>query len=138
MKQINVVAAVIVCGTRLFATRRGYGPWQGWWEFPGGKVEPGESLQQALQREIREELAAEIVIHEPCGTVDYDYPDFHLHMSCFLCSLASDYTLLEHQSAQWVDLADLDSLQWLPADLLLIPSLKALRLAPPNASNPPQ
>ena len=117
MKTIEVVAAVIVRDGRVFASQRGYGEWQGWWEFPGGKMEPGESPQEALVREIREELDAEISVGRLLETVEWDYPKFHLTMHCFLCSLLSDSVHLnEHEAAAWLTRDTLHSVKWLPAD----------------------
>lgn len=117
MKTINVVAAVIIDDNRIFATQRGYGQWKDWWEFPGGKIESGESPEEALRREIREELATEIIVGDLLTTVEYDYPDFHLSMQCFLCKTASgNLTLLEHEDARWLTKDELDSVNWLPAD----------------------
>ncbi len=125
-KSIEVVAAVIRSGKRIFATQRGYGDWKDWWEFPGGKMEPGESPQEALEREIREELDAEIRVGELLRTVEWDYPAFHLTLHCFWCSLASDdLHLLEHESARWLGAAELASVRWLPADEQLLPALSA-------------
>ena len=102
-KHIEVVAAIIVRDGRIFATQRGYGEWKDWWEFPGGKIEPGESPEDALKREIREELATEIEVDELLTTVEYDYPKFHLTMHCYLCTIISgDLTLLEHEDARWL------------------------------------
>lgn len=117
MKTIEVVAAIIVKDGKVFATRRGYGKWQGWWEFPGGKIEAGESPEDALVREIREELDAEIAVGDLVETVEWDYPDFHLTMHCFLCSLLSESVHLnEHEAAAWLTPETLDSVRWLPAD----------------------
>lgn len=117
-KTIEVVAAVIFDERgRIFATQRGYGEWKDWWEFPGGKIEPGETPQQALRREIREELDAVIEVGELLRTIDYDYPTFHLTMHCFKCRLANGHlTLLEHEAAKWLKPSDLQSVRWLPAD----------------------
>ena len=124
-KCIEVVAAVIRRGDRIFATQRGYGDWKDWWEFPGGKMEPGETPQAALEREIREELDAEIRVGELLKTVEWDYPAFHLTLHCYWCSLASDQMhLLEHESARWLDAAALDSVRWLPADEQLLPLIR--------------
>lgn len=127
MKQIEVVAAVIHDDQgRIFATQRGYGEWKDYWEFPGGKMEASETPQQALQREIREELAADIVVERLVQTVDWDYPTFHLTMHCYWCRVCGGtLTLLEHEAARWLALADLDSVAWLPADRELIATLKA-------------
>ncbi len=121
MKRIEVVAAVIRRGNRIFATQRGYGEFKGWWEFPGGKIEAGETLQQALAREIREELDAEIEIGELLPTVEWDYPNFHLTMHCYWCTLVSDSLHLnEHASACWLGKEELHSVQWLPADISVL------------------
>lgn len=117
MKTVEVVAAVILKDGAVFATQRGYGPWKGWWEFPGGKIEAGERPQEALVREIREELDAEIEVGELLATVEWDYPDFHLTMHCFLCSLLSESMHLnEHEAAAWLTRETLRSVRWLPAD----------------------
>lgn len=124
-KKISVVAAVIMDGKKIFATQRGYGEWKDWWEFPGGKIEQGETLEQALQREIREELAAEIAIVDKLITVEYDYPSFHLTMHCFRCGIVSgNLTLLEHEAARWLTVSELRSVKWLPADLEVIKILE--------------
>ena len=122
MKSIEVVAAVIFDEQgRIFTTQRGYGEWKDWWEFPGGKMEAGETPQQALHREIHEELDAEIEIGPLLRTIDYDYPDFHLTMHCFRCTLATDrLTLLEHEAAKWLAPSELHSVRWLPADEQII------------------
>ena len=122
MKTIEVVAAIIFDEQgRIFATQRGYGEWKDWWEFPGGKMEAGETPQQALHREIHEELDAEIEIGPLLRTIDYDYPDFHLTMHCFRCTLATDrLTLLEHEAAKWLAPSELHSVRWLPADEQII------------------
>jgi 8-oxo-dGTP diphosphatase len=118
MKTIEVVAAVIIKDGKVFATQRGYGQWKDWWEFPGGKIEPGECPQEALVREIREELDTEIEVGGLLETVEWDYPDFHLTMHCFICRLLSDSLHLnEHEDATWLTRETLDSVQWLPADL---------------------
>ena len=127
MKSIEVVAAVIKKDDRIFATQRGYGEFQGGWEVPGGKVEPGETLEAALVREIKEELDAEINVKDLFDTVEYDYPKFHLTMHCFICELVSeDIVLKEHSAARWLDKAGLDTVEWLPADEGLIEQLKNL------------
>ena len=124
-KQIEVVAAIIRKGDKIFATQRGYGEWKDWWEFPGGKIEPGETPQQALHREIREELDADIEVGELLRTIDYDYPAFHLTMHCFKCKLSESHvTLLEHEAAQWLSPSELHSVCWLPADEEIIEELK--------------
>ena len=117
MKTIEVVAAIIVRAGEVFATQRGYGEWQGWWEFPGGKMEAGETPQEALRREIREELDADIEVGELLETVEWDYPNFHLTMHCFWCTLLSEsLSLNEHQAATWLTADNLSSVKWLPAD----------------------
>ena len=124
-KTINVVAALIRDGKRVFATARGYGNYKGWWEFPGGKVEPGESPEDALVREIREELDSEISVGEYISTIEYDYPEFHLSMRCYWCSLISgDLILKEAEDASWLDVETIDSVKWLPADITLIDEIK--------------
>lgn len=126
MKTIEVVAAIIVRDGKVFATERGYGQWKGWWEFPGGKMEEGESPEEALKREIREELDAEICVGELLDTVEWDYPDFHLTMHCFICSLTTgSMHLNEHEDAAWLTEETLDSVKWLPADEELIPKIAA-------------
>ena len=123
-KHIEVVAAIIVRDGRIFATQRGYGEWKDWWEFPGGKIEPGESPEDALKREIREELATEIEVDQLLTTVEYDYPKFHLTMHCYLCTIISgDLSLLEHEDARWLALDELDCVKWLPADKDVIEKL---------------
>ena len=125
MKTIKVAAAVI-CDTlqskaRIFATARGYGEFKGMWEFPGGKIEPGETPQQALAREIKEELATAIKVGELIDTIEYDYPEFHLSMDCFWCEVVEgDLVLLEAQEARWLTKDELDSVKWLPADYELL------------------
>ena len=124
-KKIEVVAAIICDGDKMFATQRGYGEWKDWWEFPGGKMETGESPQEALRREIKEELATEIEVGELITTVEYDYPKFHLTMHCFICKIKTgQLTLLEHEAAQWLGLETLDAVKWLPADEEVVDVLK--------------
>ena len=122
MKTIEVVAAIIRKGDKVFATQRGYGDWKDYWEWPGGKVEPGETREQALAREIREELDTEIRIDKFLCTIEWDYPAFHLTMHCFICSLLTEALHLnEHEAARWLGADDLGSVNWLPADFQLIP-----------------
>ncbi len=129
MKTIHVAAAVIRKDGRIFATQRGYGEFKGFWEFPGGKVEPGETPQEALVREIREELDTQIVVGEPAARVEYDYPKFHLSMECFFAEVVSGGLVLkEHEAARWLSGEELDSVEWLPADLELIGALKKMLL----------
>lgn len=124
MKRIEVVAAVISRDGKYFATQRGYGEFKDYWEFPGGKMEPGESREQALQREIREELDTEIRVDDFLMTVDYDYPAFHLTMHCFLCTVVSGrLELKEHESAMWLVPQDLRTVNWLPADEAVVEKL---------------
>lgn len=126
MNHIEVVAAIIRKEDKVFATQRGYGEWKDWWEFPGGKMEPGELPQDALKREIREELSTEINVNEYLCTVEYDYPKFHLTMHCYLCSLLTDALHLnEHEAARWLAKGELDSVNWLPADKTIIEQLKS-------------
>ena len=129
MKTIEVVAAIIIKDGEVFATQRGYGEFKGWWEFPGGKMETGESPQEALKREIREELDAEVEVRELLETVEWDYPNFHLIMHCFICSLLSESLHLnEHEAATWLTHETLRSVKWLPADEgLLIKVAECLR-----------
>ena len=125
MKRIEVVAAIIRREGEVFATQRGYGDWKDWWEFPGGKMEPGETPEEALTREIREELSADINVDEFLCTVEYDYPKFHLTMHCFLCSLLTEAMHLnEHEAARWLRKDELESVGWLPADRVVIEKLK--------------
>ncbi len=127
MKTINVVAAIIIKDNKVFATQRGYGDFKDGWEFPGGKVEEGETPQEALTREIREELAADIRVGELFDTVEYDYPEFHLSMKCYICELVSEEMVLkEHEAARWLGRGELDTVDWLPADKGLIEGLKQL------------
>lgn len=125
MKTIEVVAAIIHDKDKIFATQRGYGEFKDGWEFPGGKIEAGESPAEALVREIREELDTEILVGQLFETVEYDYPSFHLTMFCFMCTvIAGDLVLKEHKAAKWLTLDTLDSVDWLPADKGLIENLK--------------
>ena len=126
MKTVRVAAAVIRDGDRIFAAARGYGEYKGWWEFPGGKIEAGETPEAALVREIREELDVGITVGERIGTIEYDYPDFHLSMDCFWCGIRQGHlTLLEAEDAAWLTRDTLRSVKWLPADLALIDRLEA-------------
>ena len=127
MKHIEVVAAIIQRDGAYFATQRGYGEFEGMWEFPGGKIEPGESREIALKREIQEELGVDITIENLLCTTEYDYPSFHLTMHFYLCSIASgDIELREHKSALWLTSDRLDEVAWLPADKEVIDKLKSL------------
>lgn len=127
MKTIRVVAAVIRKNNRIFATQRGYGEFKDGWEFPGGKIEPGEMPRQALVREIREELDTEINVGELIETIEYDYPTFHLSMDCFWCTVVEgSLELKEHEAARWLDRENLYSVDWLPADTGLIAKIEKL------------
>lgn len=124
-ERIEVVAAVMVSDGKVFASERGYGAFKGKWEFPGGKREAGETPEEALAREIREELATEIHVGEKLCTVEYDYPEFHLVLHCYLCSILSgNLELLEHEDARWLDARHLRDVDWLPADLEVIELLE--------------
>lgn len=125
MKRIRVVAAVIRDGDRIFATARGYGEFKGQWEFPGGKIEAGESPQDALKREIHEELEVLIQVGDLIDTIEYDYPTFHLSMDCFWANVEfGELVLKEAEAAKWLTVDELDSVQWLPADLTLIEKIR--------------
>ena len=126
MKQIEVVAAIIHdADGRIFATQRGYGEWEGWWEFPGGKMEAGESPEEALRREVWEELETRIIIERLVTTVEWDYPKFHLTMHCYWCHVESGLlTLKEHEAARWLAKDELESVKWLPADLQIIETIR--------------
>lgn len=130
MKTVRVVAAVIKASNKsgeaiIFATQRGYGDFKDGWEFPGGKIEMDETPQQALEREIMEELDTKISVGEMIDTIEYDYPTFHLSMDCFWCEVVSgDLVLKEHEAARWLTMAELDSVEWLPADIGLISKIK--------------
>lgn len=134
MKTIRVVAAIIKATNNegfpiIFATQRGYGEFKGGWEFPGGKIEEGETPQEALVREIKEELETEIVVGELIDTVEYDYPTFHLSMDCFWAEIVSgDLVLKEHEAAKWLTKEELDSVEWLPADVTLIDKIRKVYL----------
>lgn len=125
MKTIKVVAAIIIHEKQIFATQRGYGEFKDGWEFPGGKVEEGETPQKALIREIKEELDIEIEVKEFLKTVEYDYPEFHLSMDCFFCTIKSgELVLKEHEAAKWLTIETLDSVEWLPADQGLVQDIR--------------
>lgn len=128
MKTIHVAAAVITEGNRIFTACRGYGEFKGRWEFPGGKIKEGETPEDALKREIKEELAADIAVDNFLGTVNYDYPDFHLTMECFLCHVVGGtLTILEHSAFRWVEREELDTIDWLPADRIALEWVKGLK-----------
>lgn len=125
MKTIRVVAAIIFNQGKVFATQRGYGEFKDGWEFPGGKIEPGETPEEAIKREIKEELDTEIEIVKFLDTVEYDYPKFHLSMDCFICKVVSgDLVLKEHEAVKWLTKENLDSVDWLPADQGLVEKIK--------------
>ncbi len=129
MKTIEVAAAIITHNGRVFATQRGYGEFKDGWELPGGKMEPGETPQQALVREIQEELDTEIEVGELVETVEYDYPGFHLTMHCFLCTICSGALVLkEHEAARWLTREELDDVDWLPADVKVVEKLRLLQV----------
>ena len=129
MKTIRVAAAVIRKGDKIFATQRGYGDLKGGWEFPGGKIEDGETPQEALKREIEEELDTEILVGELIDTIEYDYPTFHLSMDCFWCEIVEGKLVLkEHEAARWLDRKTIDNVEWLPADVTLVGKIKELLL----------
>ena len=130
MKTIEVVAAIIRKGDYVFATQRGYGEWKDWWEFPGGKMEAGETPKEALVREIKEELDADISIGRLLDTIEWDYPTFHLTMHCYICSLENAALHLnEHEAARWLRANELRSINWLPADNQLLPLIERVLLA---------
>ena len=131
MKKISVAAAIIIRDGLILATERGYGDYKDQWEFPGGKLETGETGEEAIVREIREELDAEIKVERHLCTVEYDYPAFHLSMQCFICSLVGDrLVLLEHEDMEWLEEEKLDSLKWLPADVLVVDELRKYLTSP--------
>ena len=126
MKTIKVVAAIIRKENSVFATQRGYGDYKDWWEFPGGKVEEGETPERALIREIREELDSDIIVEKFLTTVEHDYPKFHLSMDCFWCRVQSGkLTLLEHEAARWLPINDLRQVNWLPADVKVVEAIES-------------
>ncbi|MBQ9826042.1 MAG: (deoxy)nucleoside triphosphate pyrophosphohydrolase [Firmicutes bacterium] len=128
-KTVNVVAAIICDKDCFFATQRGYGKWKDYWEFPGGKIEPGERPEDALRREIHEELTADIDVGKKLVTVEYDYPDFHLSMDCFIARVKTGVLeLKEHEASRWLKKSELDSVTWLPADREIIELLKQSNL----------
>ena len=121
MKTVRVVAAIIIENGKVFATQRGYGEFKDGWEFPGGKIEPGETPEEAIVREIKEELDTEVEVIQLLDTVEYDYPNFHLSMGCFICKIKSgDLVLKEHEAAKWLTKDTLGSVEWLPADMGLV------------------
>ena len=125
MKTLRVVAAVINAEGKVFATQRGYGEYKDGWEFPGGKIEVGETPEDAVRREIREELDTDISVEELIDTIEYDYPNFHLSMDCFWCEIVrGDLNLKEHEAARWLDKESLYSVDWLPADISIIEKIK--------------
>ena len=127
MKSIHVAAAVIFQSGKVFATQRGYGAWKDYWEFPGGKIEPGETPEEALKREILEELDTEISVGEKITTVEYDYPEFHLSMDCFMSEVVSGKLVLkEHEAAKWLWKDELNSVHWLPADEGIVELIKQM------------
>ena len=133
MKTIYVAAAIIHNGNKIFATQRGYGDFKGFWEFPGGKIEQGESPEDALRREILEELDTHIAIEQRVTTIEWDYQQFHLTMHCFWCHVESgSLTLKEHQAARWLTTDELDSVEWLPADKNILSKIKVLLQSLPN------
>lgn len=131
MKTIHVVAAVIVSSGKYFATQRGYGEMKDGWEFPGGKVEAGETPEEALRREIREELETDIAVDRHLVTVDYDYPAFHLHMACYLCHVVRGHLqLVEAEAARWLSADELETVDWLPADREVVAHLLGRKTPP--------
>ncbi|KAK8838161.1 hypothetical protein M9Y10_035577 [Tritrichomonas musculus] len=126
MKTIKVAAAIIQHNGKILATQRGYGEFKDGWEFPGGKLEPGENSVEALKREIKEELDTDIEVGDLLDTIEYDYPKFHLSMDCYLCTLKSNNIVLkEHEASKWLSIDDIDSINWLPADKCLIHKIKS-------------
>ena len=124
MKELNVVAAIIKKDNKILATQRGYGEFEGLWEFPGGKIEEGETKEEALVREIKEELNADIIVEKFALDLEWQYPNFYLYMSCFECVLESDIELLEHMGARWLSLDELDSVEWIKADIKAVNYIK--------------
>ncbi len=125
MKRIEVSAAIIIKNNKIFVTKRGYGEFKGMWEFPGGKLEAGETGEQAIVREIKEELDADIIVDKYLSTIDYDYPTFHLTMHNYICHLAAEHIVLkEHEDAKFVEMTEIDSVDFLPADILVVNDLK--------------
>ena len=126
MKRIEVVAGISKDGGKIFATQRGSGEQKGFWEFPGGKMEPGETPQQALARELKEELAIDVNVENFLCTVEHDYPAFHLTMHCYFCTIAGGKApeLLEHEAARWLNAAELHSVNWLPADIKVVDAIE--------------
>ena len=139
MKTIEVVAAIIQNGDMFFATQRGYGDFKDWWEFPGGKIEPGETPEEALVREIKEELSTDIYVGKLLHTVEWDYPKFHLTMHCFMCALIHDALHLnEHEAAKWLNMPSCHSVNWLPADEILLPMIERELTYFQQFTNPPK
>ena len=127
MKKIEVAAGIVCQNNKILATQRGYGEFKGGWEFPGGKLEPGENAIDALKRELQEELDMEVIVGELLETVEYDYPQFHITMHCYLCQLAKEkFILKEHEAARWLDKRQLDEVDWLPADEEIIDKLRSV------------
>ena len=124
MKELYVVAAIIKKDNKILATQRGYGEFEGLWEFPGGKIEDGETKEEALVREIKEELNADIIVEKFALDLEWQYPNFYLYMSCFECVLESDIELLEHMGARWLSLDELDSVEWIQADIKAVNYIK--------------
>ena len=124
MKELFVVAAIIKKDNKILATQRGYGEFEGLWEFPGGKIEEGETKEEALVREIKEELNADIIVEKFALDLEWQYPNFYLYMSCFECVLESDIELLEHMGARWLSLDEIDSVEWIQADIKAVNYIK--------------
>ena len=124
MKELYVVAAIIKKDNKILATQRGYGEFEGLWEFPGGKIEDDETKEEALVREIKEELNADIIVEKFALDLEWQYPNFYLYMSCFECVLESDIELLEHMGARWLSLDELDSVEWIQADIKAVNYIK--------------